>query len=297
MREHLLRNMLYVPAYQEKFIEKSLSAPADALIYDLEDSVPPMFKEDARRILKKYLDSGALHNKKVFIRLNPIESDMLLDDLKAVMHRDVFGFVTAKFYTARDTEYYDEVLTKFEKNNGLEEGHFKLAPLIETTQAVMNIYDICKASKRVVAVCFGGEDFLNDLEGVHGNPPQALNYPRAAIAVAARAAGVQPIDTPYLAVHDEEGFLQEERLSYEMGFAGVQVLSPRQIPLANKCFTPDDQEVERSLGIMEACRKAEQEGSGVVMYNGKMVGPPMRKRAQKVLEIMELIRKNDERIS
>jgi len=221
MREHLLRNMMYVPAYQEKFIEKSLSASADAYIYDLEDSVPQMYKEDARQILKRYLDAGALQNRKVFIRLNPTESGMLEDDLKAVVHPDVFGFVPSKFYTAEDTRYYDEVLTKLEQENGLEAGYFKLAPLIETTLAVMNVYDICKASKRVIAVCFGGEDFLNDLEGVHGNPPKALDYPRAAIAVAAHAAGVQAIDTPYLAVHDEEGFLSEECLSYEMGYSGI----------------------------------------------------------------------------
>lgn len=294
MREHLLRNMLYVPAYQEKFIEKSLCAPADAIIYDLEDSVPQPYKEDARGILKKYLESGALKGKKVFIRLNPTESGMLLNDLEAVVHEDVFGFVPSKFNTAKDTQYYDELLSELEAQRGLAVGHFKLAPLIETTLAVLNVYDICKASKRVIAVCFGGEDFLNDLEGIHNTPPQSLAYPRATISVAAHAAGVQPIDTPYLAVHDEEGFLQEERLSYEMGYSGIQVLSPRQIPLANKCFTPNAEEVERSIGIMEACKKAEGEGSGVVMYNGKMVGPPMRKRAQKVLEIMELIHKNEE---
>ena len=292
MRGMLLRNMMYVPAYKEKFIDKSLTAQADAIIYDLEDSVPVPFKPDARKILKKYIDEGAFKGKTVFVRLNPLESNMLSEDLKYVLHEDIFGFMPSKVYTAADMDYYDKLISQLEAENGIEIGHFKFTPLIETTSAVMDIYNICRQTKRTIAVCFGGEDFLNDLEGLHKEPPRSLEYPRASIAIAARAAGVQPIDTPYLAIHDEEGFIKEESISFEMGFAGVQILSPRQIPLANQCFTPDAEEVKRSEKIVEACRKSSEEGSGVAMYNGKMIGPPMRTRAEKVLEIMELIKNN-----
>lgn len=293
MERLLLRNMMYVPAYREKFIEKSLTAPADAIIYDLEDSVPQQFKPDARRILAKYIKEGAFKNKTVFVRLNPLESNMLSEDLKYVLHSDITGFMPSKIYTAADMDYYDKLITQLEAENNIETGHFKFTPLIETTSAVMDIYNICKQSKRTIAVCFGGEDFLNDLEGLHKEPPRSFDYPRAAIAIAARAAGVQPIDTPYLAIQNEEGFIKEESISFEMGFSGVQILSPRQIPLANRCFTPDEEEVKRSEEIVEACRLSSLEGSGVAMYKDKMIGPPMRKRAEKVLEIMELIKKNE----
>lgn len=293
MERILLRNMMYVPAYREKFIEKSLTAPADAIIYDLEDSVPAPFKADARKILREYIDKGVFKNKTVFVRLNPLESNMLSEDLKYVLHEDITGFMPSKIYTAADMDYYDKLITQLEAENNIPIGHFKLTPLIETTSAVMDIYNIAKQTKRTVAVCFGGEDFLNDLEGLHKEPPRSLDYPRAAIAIAARAAGVQPIDTPYLGIHDEDGFIHEEDISFEMGFAGVQILSPRQIPLANKCFTPDEEEVKRSEEIVAACKQSAAEGSGVAMYNGKMIGPPMRKRAEKVLEIMELIKRNE----
>ncbi len=293
MRRILLRNMMYVPAYREKFIEKSLTAPADAIIYDLEDSVPSEFKPDARKILKQYIDSGAFKEKTVFVRLNPLESNMLSEDLKYVLHEDITGFMPSKIYTAADMDYYDKLITQLEAENDIETGHFLFTPLIETTSAVMDIYNICKQSKRTVAVCFGGEDFLNDLEGLHKEPPRSFDYPRASIAIAARAAGVQPIDTPYLAIQNEDGFIKEESISFEMGFSGVQILSPRQIPLANKCFTPDEEEVRRSEEIVEACRLSSLAGSGVAMYKDKMIGPPMRKRAEKVLEIMELIRNNE----
>ena len=293
MERLLLRNMMYVPAYREKFIEKSLTAPADAIIYDLEDSVPQQFKPDARRILEKYIKEGAFKDKTVFVRLNPLESNMLSEDLKYVLHSDITGFMPSKIYTAADMDYYDKLITQLEAENNIETGHFKFTPLIETTSAVMDIYNICKQSKITIAVCFGGEDFLNDLEGLHKEPPRSFDYPRAAIAIAARAAGVQPIDTPYLAIQNEEGFIKEESISFEMGFSGVQILSPRQIPLANRCFTPDEEEVKRSEEIVEACRLSSLEGSGVAMYKDKMIGPPMRKRAEKVLEIMELIKKNE----
>lgn len=293
MKKILLRNMMYVPAYREKFIEKSLTAPADAIIYDLEDSVPDVFKPEAREILRSYIEKGVFKNRTVFVRLNPLESNMLSEDLKYVLHEDITGFMPSKIYTAADMDYYDKLITQLEAENNIPIGHFKLTPLIETTSAVMDIYNIAKQTKRTVAVCFGGEDFLNDLEGLHKEPPRSLDYPRAAIAIAARAAGVQPIDTPYLAIHNEEGFIKEENISFEMGFAGIQILSPRQIPLANQCFTPDTDEVERSKAIVEACKKSAQEGSGVAMYKDKMIGPPMRKRAEKVLETMELIREHE----
>lgn len=296
MGKILLRSMMYVPAYKEKFIDKSLESNADAFIYDLEDSVPDMFKPEARKILRSYIEKGAFKNKTVFIRLNPLESNMLSEDLKYVLHKDITGFMPSKIYTAADMDYYDKLITQLEAENDIPIGHFKFTPLIETTSAIMDIYNISKQTKRTIAVCFGGEDFLNDLEGLHKEPPRSLDYPRAAIAIAARAAGVQPIDTPYLAIHDEDGFIKEESISFEMGFSGVQILSPRQIPLAHKCFTPAEDEVKRSLEIVEAYKKSAAEGSGVAMYNGKMIGPPMRKRAEKVLEIMNLIKRHEENL-
>lgn len=293
MSDYLLRSMLYVPAYKEKLIEKSLTASADAVIYDLEDSVPQTYKQDAREILKIQIAKGAFQKQTTFIRLNPLESGEILKDLEVVLHPDITGFLLPKVNTDTDMEEYDSLITKLEREKGMKEGHFKFIPLIESASAILEISDIMKVTKRTIAVCFGGEDFLNDIEGVHNQPPQAFNYPRAKIAVAARAAGVLPIDTPYLEIHDIEGFIEEEKLSYALGFAGIQVLSPRQIEAAHKCFTPDEEEVVRAKEIMEMCEKAVKEGSGVAMLNGKMIGPPMRKRAKKVLNIMEQIRNKE----
>ncbi|MDO7975849.1 HpcH/HpaI aldolase/citrate lyase family protein [Oceanotoga teriensis] len=289
----LLRSMLFVPTYKEKFINHGLEADADAIILDLEDSIPDQFKQNARENIKRYLEMGKFKNKLVFVRLNPIESNLVFKDLEYVLHEDIDGFVLTKIYTAEDMTYYDKLITQLEDENGIEHFHFAFAPLIETTSAVMDVYNIAKATNRNVAITFGGEDYLNDLEGLHGEPPLTFNYPRAAIALAARAAKILPIDTPYLAVKDEEGFINEETISFEMGFAGCLLVHPIQIELAHRCFTPKPEEVERSEEIVKAIEISKKEGSGVAMLGKKMIGPPMEKRARKVLEIMKKIEKKN----
>lgn len=293
MNEYLLRSLLFVPAYRKKFIDSALKCDADALIIDLEDAVPSEYKADARVILKEYILGGAFQDRTVFVRLNSIESKMLFEDIETVLNEDIDGVMLTKIYSEDDMIYYDKLFTQFEEEKGLEQGHFKFLPLIETTSAVLNVFSIAKASKRTIAVCFGGEDYLNDLVGLHKNPPRSFDYPRAQIAVAARAAGILPIDTPYLALSDEEGFIQEEKVSFEMGYAGALLIHPKQIPLAHKCFVPEEEEIERSKQIVNAIEEAKKTGSGVTMLNGKMIGPPMRKRAEKVLHIMGLIEKNE----
>ena len=295
MDSFLLRSMLFVPAYRRKFIDSALKTNADALIIDLEDAVPFEYKADARVILKEYILNGAFRDKKVFVRLNAIESKMLFEDIEVVLYEDIAGVMLTKVYSEEDMIYYDKLFAQFEQEKGLEVGHFKFLPLIETTAAVLNVYSIAKASKRTIAVCFGGEDFLNDLEGLHKEPPRTFDYPRATIAIAARAAGVLPIDTPYLALDNQEGFIKEEKISFEMGFAGALLIHPKQIELAHECFMPEEDEITRSIEIGKAIQEAEKTGSGVAMLNGKMIGPPMRKRAQKVLHIVELAKKCDDK--
>lgn len=284
--------MLYVPAYKKKLITSALNSNADALIIDLEDAVPEIFKDDARRNIKEAIEDGAFKGKNIFIRVNPIESRMMFRDLNSVFSEDISGFVLTKVYTSNDMIYFDKLFSQLESENNIREHHFKFIPLIETTSAVMDAYMIARVSSRTIALCFGGEDFLNDCTGIHGVPPRSFDYPRAAIALAARAAGVLPIDTPFLALDDLDGFIEEESISFEMGFAGCQLIHPKQIELAHRCFTPAPDEVKRSHGIIAAIKDAERTGSGVAMFNGVMVGPPMRKRAEKVLEIMKLVEEN-----
>lgn len=287
----LLRSMLYMPSYKEKFFRKIHEIEADAVIFDLEDSVPPEFKNQGRENLREFLNTYEPDGKKLFVRLNSIESRLLFEDLKYALSEKIYGFMLTKIYSYEDMIYYDKLITQYENDNGLVNHKFAFIPLIETASSVLDAHRIAGSTDRVKALAFGSEDYLNDMGGFHGDPPKGLDYPRAQISAAARSAGALPIDTPYLKIHDDEGFRREARLSFELGFAGIQCLTPGQVTLANECFLPTEQEVNDSLNIVHAIEESSLKGSGVAMYNGNMIGPPMERRARKVLALLEASKK------
>ena len=279
--------MLFVPTYKTSFIENGLKANADALILDFEDSVPHTFREVARRNVQSYIEQGKLKEQKIFIRLNSIESTELFKDLSVVINEDINGFMLTKVRNSDEISYYDRLIKQLELDNGIDVGHFKFIPLIETAEAVMNSFTIAKQSSRNIALAFGGEDFLDDIYGTRGESSSVFDFPRAKISLAARASGILPIDTPYLSLKDLNGFVVEKNLSYEFGFAGSLLIHPCQIEIANDVFSPKLEEVERAKEIMIAIKKSGEKGSGVAMLGSTMVGPPMQKRAMKILEFVE----------
>ena len=132
----IYRSLLYTPAYKKKYMSSALSSGSDALIIDLEDSVPDIFKEGARKNIRDFLDQGLFAGHTIFIRLNPIESKLLFQDLEAVLHSDITGFMLTKIYSADDMIYYDKLISQLEIENGIETSHFSFIPLIETTAEV-----------------------------------------------------------------------------------------------------------------------------------------------------------------
>ena len=242
----LLRSVLFVPAYRKSFLDNGLKANADALVLDLEDAVPFEFKSEARLNISKYLSEDRFKNNKTFVRLNSLDSKLLFQDLTHLINVDIDGFMLTKVSSPDDITYYDKLMTQLESENHIKQGHFKFITLIETNSAIMDAYRIAKASSRNIALAFGGEDFLDDLHGVHGEPAHSFIYPRAAIAIAARAAGILPIDTPYLRLNDLKGFIEEERKSFELGYAGCLLIHPKQVTDCNNCFSPSMEEVLRS---------------------------------------------------
>ena len=281
-----LRSFMFLPAHNTKFLDKAIVSEADAVILDLEDGVPPTKRDEARENVVSYNDQGLLrHRKNIFVRINPIETDDFVADIDRLTVADVDGFMPSKVDSGKDIEFLDRLLEFYEKKKGFAKGKFKLAPLIETTKALDNIKEIAGASDRLVALCLGGEDYLNDLGSVFTYQESALVYPRAILVNAARANNLLPIDTPYLDIKNVEGFRENETLAYKNGFAGCLILNPRQIEPANEAFSPDEEKVELSRRVIAAVKQASEEGvSGVAMLDGTMVGPPMRKRAETVLK-------------
>lgn len=289
-----LRSAMFVPGYTRKFLDKAVGFRADALLLDLEDSVPVPCKEDARTFIREYLDQNKFPQQ-TFIRVNDIESGLLTKDLDATLHENTTGFMFTKVKDENDIIYFDKLLSQFEHDHGYEEGKFKMLPLIETGSAILRAYEIATASPRMVGLALGGEDYLTDLDGLHKEHGTSLIVPRSLIVIAARSAHIDVLDTPFLDIRNGEGFRKEVEQARELGFSGQLLLHPTQIEVANEIFSPSEEDVAEAKRIIAAIKESSEKGQGTTLLDGKLVGPPMHKRAINVLakaERIELAQQN-----
>jgi citrate lyase subunit beta / citryl-CoA lyase len=286
----ILRSMMFVPGHNEKLINKAFASDADALILDLEDSVKPDSNKDIARTTIMSLASKCT-NKKIFVRVNDRDSGLLLKDVIAVHGPFIDGILMPKVCNADDIKYLSHIMEALERERGYT-AKTAIAALIETAAAVVNIKEICEASDRVVAVTFGCEDFIADLEGYHDIEHESIYVPRALIALGARATGVIPIDTVHINVHDLDDLEAMLKVGRKMGFEGQLVLHPKEIPLVHKYYTPDEKEVRDAKAMLNMYERAEKENKGVTVYDGKFVGPPMVIAAKKTIERHKKIERN-----
>ena len=286
----LLRSMMFVPGHNRRLLESAARSEADALILDLEDSVrPDDQKQVARDTIRSVLDEGLLQGRTVFARVNDRESGHLLRDVLALTVEGIAGFVYPKSRSGQDVYFFDKLLETVEAERGIAPGRFAVVPLIETTAAVLHAVDICRASPRVVAVAFGCEDFVADLGGLHDEAGRSLYTARALIALAAKAAGVQAIDTVHIDVHDLAGLEQNLQLARELGFDGMLVLHPKEIEAVHRYLSPSPGQVEDAREMIRLSDEAGRQQKGVAILKGRFIGPPMVAAARRTLARHELI--------
>jgi len=164
MEKYLLRSLMFVPSHNEKLMTSASKSQADVLLLDIEDSVQPIAnKQVARDLVKKFINNGLFKDKIIFPRVNDRESGELLKDIIQLSIEGVHGFMYPKAQLGEDIYFFDKLLETIEYEKGIKIGTFKIIPLIETASAVLNVQDICKASKRVIAIAYGSEDFITDL--------------------------------------------------------------------------------------------------------------------------------------
>lgn len=290
MSEYLLRSLMFVPGHNEKLMNSARNSDADVLLLDIEDSVQPESnKQIARDTILKYLKEGKFAGRKIFPRVNDRESGQLLKDVVQLAIEGVDGFMYPKSKRREDIYFFDKLLETIEYEKGIAVGTFKIIPLIETACAVLNVQEICTASKRVIAIAYGSEDFVTDLEGIHDLEHISLFTPRAIIAMGARASGIIPIDTVHVRVHDLEDLENNLELSKKLGFEGMLVLNPKELSLVHQYYSPTTQEVMDANEMLVLAREASEKGEGVAIKNGKFIGPPMIKAAKKILLKQKLI--------
>ena len=283
---------MFVPAHNEKLMSSATRVNADILLLDIEDSVQPLEnKQLARDKAIKYVEEGKFKEKHIFARINDRESGQLLKDVTQLSISGVDGFMYPKAKTGKDIYFFDKLLEIIEYEKGLEIGTFKIIPLIETASAVMNVQSICSASKRVIAIAYGSEDFITDLGGMHDKEHQSLFTARAMIAMGARAQNVVPIDTVHVRVKDLEDLEVNLKLSVKLGFEGMMVLNPMELDLVHQYYSPTEEQVKNSQDILKYDEEARKEGKGVAIMNGIFIGPPFVARAKKLLLKYGLINK------
>lgn len=282
---------MFVPAHNERLMESACRANADVLLLDIEDSVQPEInKQLARDTIIKYIKSGKFKNKKIFPRVNDRESGNLLKDVYQLTIEGIEGFTYPKSQKGEDVYFFGKLLETIEAEKGFPIGTFKIIVLIETAAAVINIKEICEACpNRTVAVAFGCEDYMTDLQGKHDSKGQSIFAARSIIAMGARATNLIPIDTVHIKVHDLEDLERNLQVATNLGFEGMLALNPKELPLIHKYFSPTKEEIEWANEIIKLSISAENKGIGVSVKGDKFVGPPMVKMANSILNRNHLI--------
>lgn len=281
---YLMRSLMYVPSHNNKLLDSSARRDADVLLLDLEDSVPVFDKQLARDNIKAFVQRDDLNGKLIFPRVNDRESGELLKDLTQLTIEGVHGFLYPKATKGEDIYFVGKLLETIEYEKHIPVGTFKLMALIETAGAIVNIKDICTACpNRLVAVVFGCEDYVTNTQGKHDDEGKSIFYARNAIVNAARFAGIAPIDTVHIKVHDLEDLEKEVILGKKLGFEGMSVLNPKELPIIHQYYSPSDEEVAWATEMVELAEEAVHEGKGVAVKEGKFIGPPMVKMAKNIL--------------
>ena len=283
------RSLLYVPVNVEKFVDKAHTRGADVIQLDLEDSVPPAEKANARKLVEKNAARVRRGGADVVVRINqPLA--LAVRDLEHSILPDVNGIACTKIDSASHVRLLDELVTDLEEKRGMAVGHTRFITMIETADAFSRIDEIPRASPRVAAMNIGGEDFA--LDCAMQPDDDVLLHPKQRMIIAARAAGVMPLGFigTVADFSDWERFRQMVRRSRRFGFDGAGCIHPGQVTIVNEEYTPSADEVEYARKVIRMDDEAAAAGRGSFQIDGKMIDIPVVVRARNLLKRHEAIK-------
>ena len=276
------RSMLYIPANKQKFIDKAQTRGADALILDLEDSIHPSEKDNARISCAAAIPALREGPGDLVVRVNG-DIRTMVHDLEAVVQPGVKAVMIPKCDYAGKCVVVDELLTQLEAEAQMEEGSIGIIPLLESPGAFFNAEQIAKASDRNIAMILGGEDYATVCDIEPG--PETLLMARQQIVFAARAAAITPLGLLDTVANysDSEYMTSIAKKAKRFGFGGATCVHPAVVPILNQAFSPSGEEIEHAKQVVAAIERVERDGGGVAVLNGKMIDAPIKARALKVL--------------
>ncbi|OGA23814.1 MAG: hypothetical protein A3H34_01495 [Betaproteobacteria bacterium RIFCSPLOWO2_02_FULL_67_19] len=292
------RSLLFAPGNHPRRVEKAFTLGADAVILDLEDSVPVSDKPAARKPVAAALAASARTQRRCrgYVRVNAMATAFCFGDLLETVDRGVDGVVLPKGESAADLHAIDWTIANLERERGLEAGSLDLIPIVETAAGIARIDRILQARRlkpysgvwRVRRVAFGAGDYSHDLGLSPTHEEPELSHARACLVLASRAAGLEaPIDSPWFHFKDREGFRRALERSRRSGFQGRLCIHPDQVADANEGYGPSVEEIAEAERIVAAFRAAEAAGSAAIQVDGQMVDYPIVRRAERLLKALK----------
>ncbi len=284
MSQRLRRTMMFVPGNNPSMMQDAYIYGPDSIMLDLEDSVTMAEKDAARVLVHNALKTIDYGKTEMVVRINPLSSPYGKKDVEAVVSAGVDVIRMPKTETAEEVKELEAEILRVEEKLGCV-GRTQIMAAIESTLGVVNAYAIATASKRMMGIALGAEDYTASLKTPRTSEGTELLLARETIVVAARAAGINCFDTVFSNLNDMDAFRREVEAIKALGFDGKSIINPRQIEVVNEVFAPKAKDIEKAKLILAAIKEAEQKGSGVVSLNGKMVDKPVVMRAQHTIEL------------
>lgn len=283
----ILRSLLFVPADSEKKLAKARGSVADALILDLEDSVAAENRPPARELVREFLKDQ--HRQSIWVRINPLGSEDFIRDVEAVVASNPAGLVIPKPDGPHALNVIDAHILTRESLAELPTGGIKLLPVAtETPAAVLSLQNYRSPPSRLAALTWGAEDLAAEL-GAAANRDEngefllTFKIVRTLCLLAAKAAGVEAIETLHANFRDKAGLERAARAAQREGFSGMLAIHPDQVETINAAFTPSQSDVEHARKVVAAF----ESGAGVASLDGRMLDQPHFKQAKHVLSLAE----------
>jgi citrate lyase subunit beta/citryl-CoA lyase len=288
-RDRFRRSRLYLPGNEPKFVINAGLHGPDAIILDLEDSVAPPQKDAARILVRNALRSIDFKGAERMVRIN--QGQRGLEDLEFIATHNVHVVLIPKVESPETVKQVDRQIRRLQsKRGGSGEETVYLMPIVESALGAIRAYEIACATDTIVALAVGLEDYTADIGATRTKDGRESFWARSQVVNAARAAGIQPIDTVFSDVADMEGLRESVLEAKALGFDGKGCIHPRQIAVIHEAFAPTEAELQKAKRIVEAFEEAQVKGLGVVSLGSKMIDPPVVKRAQRVVRLAEAVR-------
>jgi citrate lyase subunit beta/citryl-CoA lyase len=279
-RDRFRFTRLYLPGNAPGLMINAGLHSADGIILDLEDSVAAERKDEARILVRNALRQVNFYGAERMVRIN--QGNRGLEDIRYVVPHNVNLVLIPKCESAEYIKVVEKEISTIKKKFNLINNVY-LMPIIESALGIENSFDIVRGSENIVAVAIGLEDYTADIGVSRTAEGNESFYARTRMVVAAKAAGIQPIDSVFSDVADMEALKKTIMISKSLGFEGMGCIHPRQIAVIKNGFAPDEHEIEKSKKIVLAYESAKRAGLGVVSLGSKMIDPPVVARAQKII--------------